>query len=215
VGGRIVDLLSTPHLATEALLPWLLNGTLTGGERRDVEAHLRSCTQCRGELAYQQRLMSHYLACAAADDAPDAEQALQRLQQRIASDPPRRASRRPAVAAVPWRWLLAVQLGAIVALGSLALLQLAPIRDDDAVAPYRGLADPAQRASGDALVVFAPTASEAAVRAALQRAGARIVDGPTAAGAYVLQFDAPPDAALAALRAEGTIVRVELLGARR
>ena len=32
MGGRIVDLLSTPHLATEALLPWLLNDTLTSAD---------------------------------------------------------------------------------------------------------------------------------------------------------------------------------------
>ena len=42
MGGRIVDLLSTPHLATEALLPWLLNDTLTSAERSQVEAHLMS-----------------------------------------------------------------------------------------------------------------------------------------------------------------------------
>jgi len=37
-------------LATE-LLPWLLNGTLDAGERRELIAHLRGCDACRAALA--------------------------------------------------------------------------------------------------------------------------------------------------------------------
>lgn len=37
-------------LATE-LLPWLLNGTLEAGERRELIAHLRGCDACRAALA--------------------------------------------------------------------------------------------------------------------------------------------------------------------
>lgn len=41
----------TTHARTVALLPWHLNGTLDSGERRQVEEHLESCADCRGELA--------------------------------------------------------------------------------------------------------------------------------------------------------------------
>ncbi|HXO41744.1 MAG TPA: zf-HC2 domain-containing protein [Thermoanaerobaculia bacterium] len=34
-----------------ALLPWLLNGTLEAGERRELIAHLRGCGACRAALA--------------------------------------------------------------------------------------------------------------------------------------------------------------------
>jgi hypothetical protein len=38
------------HRAAE-LLPWLLNGTLEGGERRELLEHLRGCPACRSALA--------------------------------------------------------------------------------------------------------------------------------------------------------------------
>jgi len=41
----------TTHARTVELLPWLINGTLDSGERRQVEEHLESCADCRGELA--------------------------------------------------------------------------------------------------------------------------------------------------------------------
>jgi hypothetical protein len=60
------------------------------------------------------------------------------------------------------------------------------------------------------VVVFQPTATEAQMRAALAASGARLVDGPTAADAYVLNV--PPDRrerALATLRASKPVVAAE------
>jgi anti-sigma factor RsiW len=218
VGGRIVDLLSTRHLATEALLPWLLNDTLTSDERSQVEAHLRSCAQCSAELAQQKQLQSHFSAAATPDPALDIDAAFARLLPRL-DDQPVRSRRRPLWRPhEPVRWWqlgLAVQMGIILALGSALLLQLKPTSQNENVAAYRGLAATAQRASGDALVVFAPNTSEAQMRATLQRVGARIVDGPTAAGAFVVRFDNDPTAAmLASLRGDPTIARVESLSAQ-
>ncbi len=217
MGGRIVDLLSTPHLATEALLPWLLNDTLTSAERSQVEAHLRSCAQCSAELAQQKQLQSHYSGAATPDPALDIDAAFARLLPRL-DDQPVRSPRRPLWPHQPVRWWqlgLAVQMGVILALGSALLLQLKPTTQNEDVAAYRGLAATAQRATGDALVVFDPNASEAQVRATLQRVGARIVDGPTAAGAFVVRFDDDPTAAmLASLRSDPAIVRVESLSAQ-
>jgi anti-sigma factor RsiW len=217
VGGRIVDLLSTPHLATEALLPWLLNDTLTSAERSQVEAHLRSCAQCRDELAQQKQLQSHYSGAATPDPALDIDAAFVRLLPRL-DDQPVRSPRRPLWPRQPVRWWqlgLAVQIGVILALGSALLLQLKPATQNEDAAAYRGLAATAQRATGDALVVFDPNASEAQMRATLQHVGARIVDGPTAAGAFVVRFDGnPTPATLAALRSDPAIVRVESLSAQ-
>jgi hypothetical protein len=58
----------------------------------------------------------------------------------------------------------------------------------DAASPYVGLSAPAPAApAGDALVIFRPDTTEAALRSLLQAQQARIVSGPTEAGAYLLQ----------------------------
>ena len=217
MGGRIVDLLSTPHLATEALLPWLLNDTLTSAERSQVEAHLRSCAQCSAELEQQKQLQSHYSAAATPDLALDIGAAFARLLPRL-DDQPVRSPRRPLWTHQQvhwWQFGLAVQMGIILALSAALLLQLMPTTQNENVAAYRGLAATAQRATGDALVVFNPITSEAQMRATLQRVDARIVDGPTASGAFVVRFDGDPTAAmLASLRSDPAIVRVESLSAQ-
>ena len=41
------------HRTTQELLPWYVNGTLEGGERAQVEAHLSACLPCRRELEAQ------------------------------------------------------------------------------------------------------------------------------------------------------------------
>lgn len=210
MGGRIVDLLSAPHLATEALLPWLLNGTLEDSERADVEAHLRSCAQCRAELDRQRELMALYAASPA--PRPVAAGSPARLLARLNEPPARSALDRLRSALRWWQLGAALQLGAILALGATLWVQLDPPSADTPPA-YRGLSDGTQRAAGDALVVFDSAASAAEMRSALQRAGARIIDGPTAAGAYVVRFDDATQAALDALRGERAVVRIDSLAA--
>jgi anti-sigma factor RsiW len=53
---------TTAHDRTLELLPWLVNGTLEGDERREVEAHLASCPECRGELAATRQAYEVYAA---------------------------------------------------------------------------------------------------------------------------------------------------------
>lgn len=238
MAGRVVDLLSSPHLAAEALLPWLLNGTLAPAERGELEAHLQACPQCAADLGRQRELMALYASSPAPEPACDSEAALARLQARLRDDAellpapssaakhaPGHATARPAArpaiqATSPWRWwplALALQLGIILAFGATLWLQFnaAP---NDAGAAYRGLAAPTQRDAGDAIVIFDPATSEAGLRTALQRAGARVVDGPTAQGAYVVRFDAVAvqtevavQTAIAVLRADRAVIRVESL----
>lgn len=212
--GRVVDLLSTPHLAAEALMPWLLNGTLDQAERRQIEAHLAACAQCRTELEQQRRLLALYRAAAAPPaSAPQVEAALAALTARLpAAGPTAGAAGRALFRPLRWwPFTVALQLGVIVALGIALWLQaMAP-----STAPeYRGLAA-AAAPDAAALVLFDPGASESAMRGALHRAQARLVDGPTAAGAYLVRFDGARDAGLAALRAEGVVLRVEPLAVQR
>lgn len=210
MGGRIVDLLSAPHLATEALLPWLLNGSLEGAERAGVEAHLQSCPQCRAELDRQREMMSLYAASPVAV-ATEAE-SLARMWARLNEGPMHGPVDSLRSALRWWQLGAALQLGVILALGATLWLQLAPPASGDAPPAYRGLSDGSQRAAGDALVVFDADASVAEIRSALQRAGASIVDGPTAAGAYIVRFGGgPASIVLDALRRERVVLRADSL----
>jgi hypothetical protein len=79
---------------------------------------------------------------------------------------------------------------------------------------YRGLGDAASSAGGDAIVFFVAGTTEIEMRRTLQLAGARIVDGPSATGAYVLRFERDVnETALAALRRDPNVTRVEGLSA--
>lgn len=210
MGGRIVDLLNGPHRTTEALLPWLLNGTLTESERSAVEQHLQACAQCREELARQRGLMNLYAAAGAGASSLDADDAYAKLQSRLVEQP-RPRTRAPLAW---WRLGFGVQTAVVLLLGAALFAQMLPRWFGGADAPYRGLGS-AQQFGGDALVMFDPAVSEARVRRALQQAGARIVDGPTAAGAYVVRFDGPLSTGLTSLRGDVAVVRVEPLGPQR
>ena len=66
------------------------------------------------------------------------------------------------------------------------------------------------RAVGNAIVLFAPETPERELRAALDQAGARLVDGPTASGAYVIHVPEQHRAkALTGLRAQPQVVLAE------
>ncbi len=83
----------------------------------------------------------------------------------------------------------------------------------DSPALYRTLgAAPGSAPAGSIAVVFDPATAEADLRRILREAGARIVDGPTQANAYVLDVPARrQEQALRALRAERATVLVEPL----
>ncbi len=77
---------------------------------------------------------------------------------------------------------------------------------------YHALASANQPRPGNIVVVFRPDATESDMRTALRTGHARLVDGPTAADAYVLDVPVSGrDAALKALRADRTIVVAEPL----
>ena len=84
--------------------------------------------------------------------------------------------------------------------------------------PFRALGAPptAGAVSANALVVFRPSASEAEMRAALRAHNAQLVGGPTVADAYLLHLPELSDRALASLREEASVLRVDSLesGAR-
>ena len=126
--------------------------------------------------------------------------------------PPQRKSmgRRPDHTGRLWReggpwigWAVAAGVGAVVVVGSLS-------PHTPTSAAYHTLAAPPATRPGNVVVVFQPTATEAQIRAALTASGARLVDGPTAADAYVLNVPASRrEQALATLRTSKAVVAAQ------
>ena len=92
---------ASAHRAADALLPWLVNGTLEADERAAVEQHVRECARCRREVEVLQQLRA---ACTLYEPLPDATPALRRLAATLGA--PRDATPSRAGCAdcfAPWR----------------------------------------------------------------------------------------------------------------
>ncbi|MEG3125375.1 anti-sigma factor family protein [Sphingomonas sp. GB1N7] len=191
--GRVIHLRGDPHDETQALLPWHVTGRLDSADRLLVEAHLATCAACREDLALERRLG------AAIRELPlAADEQWERMAARL--------SPRPADHRVWWRrpvhvaWFIGAQAAVI-------LLCIGLVASQHTVAPpsastYRALGDTATPSTGNVLVMFTPALPPRSVRAAIAAARARLIDGPTETGAYLLAVaPADRDRTLATLRA--------------
>jgi len=200
--SRIANFGSSVHQMAQELLPWFVMGTLGEDEHAMVEAHVRGCLICQRELEWQEQLRAAH-----DDHVPDfdVDRALAALRLRIANSAPptQRSGAWQTLWRRPWtQWALAAQFVVIVALGAVAV----SARKDAPAYHALGQSGTAAQATARLVVVFAPQATEAEIRAILRRSGTRIVDGPTLTDAYVLAA-APEGAqhALDVLRAEGSV----------
>jgi len=203
VKARVFQLDSDPHRAAQALLPWYGNSTLDAEERIWLEAHLGECPRCQADVEFQRHLQT----LPAAVPAGAADRGWLALRARLDAKPA--ADIRPATKASGWagRWLpLALGLQAVLVL-VLATVWLAPQQS----AEYRTLGSAASVTTANALVVFRPEATEAAIRQALRAADARIVGGPTVTDAWLLRLPDRGAGSLARLRAEPAVARIESL----
>jgi len=217
MSGRILKFDDSAHREVDEMLPWFVNGTLEAGELAAVEQHVRECARCQREIDMLQQL---HAVCAFDETAPDATPSYRRLHERIAGRR-RLGSLRDRVRELfrPWqrapawaRWTIAAQFAGIA---MLAVKVAMPISESAGV--YQTLGAPAAHAAhgGTVAVVFVPEATESEFRRIVQSAGARVVDGPTASNAYVLDVPAGQrDAILAALRAEPAVVLAQPLTAQ-
>jgi anti-sigma factor RsiW len=179
------------HEQAQMLLPWRVNGTLEPGEAAMLDAHLAECEECREDLAANLALRLLYAGMPAGHE-PARPALLRALEAGIASpaDSPWAFFRRR----IGFGWARAAQVAVAAAAAVALVLVVAPLqRDDD----YRLLGSDSAKAAGNAIVLFSPDTAERDLRAALEGVGARLVDGPTASGAYVVHV--PEDARAAAL----------------
>ena len=192
--GRIIRLHDETHWELQSLLPWYVTGRLDPAEHARVEAHLAACEDCQEELRFERTLAE------SVKTAPlDADISWRRMQRRLKAEPPRR---RLGPLSSPWAgW--AVAACALVAVGVVALPRTP-------AATYHVLGAARAVTPGNVVVIFRAETTERDLRVALDDAGARIVDGPTGADAYVLTVPAAQRAgALAKLRARANVVMAE------
>jgi putative zinc finger protein len=204
----LIHLHSDAHQEAQELLPWYVTGQIDPADRARLEAHLADCAGCQAEVRLEMRLSQEVAAL-----PMELELGWLDLRQRLHIRPSVWSRVKSQVRNL-WnglesgdyvRWAVAGQM-------ALLLLLVSIVSAPDRAAPYHTLASPDVTRPGNVIVMFRPETAERRLRHALEAAGARLVDGPTPAGAYLLFVN--PDrrpAALAALRADGDILMAEPL----
>jgi anti-sigma factor RsiW len=216
--GQIIRFQGDQHREVQSLLPWYLTGRLEDTDRVRVEAHLDACAECQAELKSERHLAEEIASLSAAETMHDVEHGWARIRRDVELKTPRRArvwspprwlsgglagvGRQWRGSALSLRWVVAAQFGLLVLVASALLVtSVQPAR-------YRALGARPAVASGNVVVIFRPDIREMDLRATLIANGARVVDGPTAADAYLLHVPtAERTAALTRLRKSA---RVEL-----
>ncbi len=191
--------------AEAAALPWYVAGVLTESEHRAIEVHLANCAQCRAELVAVTQLRTGVHAALAAEPGPSPAARLQ-VMARIRSTVPNTPQSQNTQASsgflaqlAEWlrapvvpRWAPAAALLLVVIQGGLLLRNNPQGVQPTPAVTTRGLSTQPTRLR----LVFKPQAQEAQIRELLVSLGARIVDGPGPAGAYLVELPAADPAAL-------------------
>lgn len=207
--GRILPFTNDPHRETRDLMPWLITGRLDPEEQARVEAHLAACADCSRELAAERTLASEVAELPIATGIGWAA-----MRDRLDS-----AAREAAFVPAPrplYRRFTVRQIGTVLA-AQAALLAAAvtiTLRVEAPMATYHALGSAPAAVGGNAIVVFRPDARESDISRLLKDNDARLVDGPTAANAYVLRIpDTERTQALGRLRGDAVVVLAEPLDA--
>src|SRR3569623_2052594 len=177
----IIKLRGSPHEQTQRLLSWYVNGTLAAEEKALVDAHLEDCAECRAELASEEKLAREIATLPI-----DAAHGWSVLRDRIEASPtPHRLTEPVPVVRrkVSMGGAFATPLAAAAAV-AFAIIGAKPVAQPGQI--YRALGYARTAQPGKVVKKVKPDASDRDMRAALAKADARVVDGPSAAGAYIL-----------------------------
>ncbi|HEY1143268.1 MAG TPA: zf-HC2 domain-containing protein [Sphingomicrobium sp.] len=192
------------HREAEALLPWYATGQLDPEDRVIVETHLSSCAHCQRQLQAERRLIDQFQSAAPVDPG------WERLRQRIAVPSPKQRRGVRETAAEVWHILTRPAVAAL-ATAQVAFVALAATLLPSTTPAYVALGDkPAAAPAANIIIMFRPEATVADMRDALKASGASMVDGPTAADAYLLRVaDRDRSAALVKLGADDDVMMAQ------
>lgn len=186
------------HHELRELLPWYVTGQLDEADAARVEAHLEDCAECQAEIRFEERLESEVARLPL-----EVEAGWARMRRRVEGDRSEHRLAHGLRTRAPW---LGWGVAAVLMLG-LGVMLAPSLRPAPAADAYHALGAAPAAEPGNVVVIFRPDTTEKALREALKASGARLVDGPTPADAYVLHVPATQrEAALANLRARPEIV---------
>jgi len=196
MAGEVIPLRDAEHKELKDLLPWYVTGQLDAEEAQLVSAHVAACAECQAEIRFQRRLESEVARLPL-----DVEAGWDRMKKRLEADNAGLAARMLRLLQARAAWLGAGMAAALVVVAGVAVIPGEP------AAEYRALSAGSPASAGNVVAMFRPETTEAELRAALRASGARLVDGPTAAGGYVLRVEPKArEAALERLRASRHVV---------
>jgi len=205
--ARILPFIVDPHRETRDLMPWLITGRLEAEEKARVEAHLAACEECSRELAGERALAGDVAELPIATGIGWAA-----MRDRL-DTAARQAAFVPASPLMRRRFT-ARRIGTMLA-AQAALLAAAvtiTLRVETPMTPYHALGSAPAVKGGNAIIIFRPDARESDIGRLLKENNARLVDGPTAASAYVLYIPAATRIhALDRLRGDASVVLAEPL----
>jgi hypothetical protein len=205
---------SLEHREVSELIPWYVNARIGDAERQRVDAHLRVCTACRGELQLQQQVHAAMTADPGVEYIPAAS--LKRLNERLdalqaAPDAPQEAAHRPMQRSIRWGQSMAASILLMAAALSILGAGLwTHFQNRGRAADYYTVSSPVPHAPQEVIrAVFAPATTLTELQAMLDEAQLRIVSGPTEAGVYSLAANSKRSvsSSLALLRAHAGAVR--------
>ena len=181
--AEIIRLRGSPHDEVQELLPWLVSGTLAPDEVERVDAHLAECADCRADLETERRLSGEVASLPV-----DADSGWEAMQRRITAEPANRLRPAPSLwrKRVPLGWAVASPFAAAAAV-ALVLVNVAPVQPVDQ--QYRALGAVGTAQTANLVVQFEPDTHVRDMQVALAGVNARLVDGPTDTGAYLLRVD--------------------------
>ena len=178
--GDIIPLRKNPHDEAQELLPWFVNGSLAPDEAKRVKAHRAACAECLSDLGAERQL-----AAAVAQLSFDCDGAWERMRGLLNQDMGRSVGRwlRKQVLI---SWTSAARLAAAAALA----LVFVSITAKQRIEPqYRALSAAGTAQQANLIVQFKPATRVEDMRRLLAFSKARLVDGPTVTGAYLLRVD--------------------------
>jgi anti-sigma factor RsiW len=181
--AEIIRLRGSPHDEVQELLPWFVKGTLASDEAERVGAHLAECAECRADLESERRLSAEVVGLPL-----DADSGWEAMERRITAEPSIRSHSAPSLwrRRVPLGWAVASPFAAAAAV-ALVLVNVMPAQPVDQQYRALGAAEVAQTAN--LVVQFDPETQVRDMQAALAGVNARLVDGPTDTGAYLLRVE--------------------------